>query len=73
MNADGSARLDLNVQVKTKAGILFIAGAGSLMVGVFILLLSLMAILYTRRTPNIVYPGPPILYPDTKEKREASA
>ncbi|UCD08448.1 MAG: hypothetical protein JSU79_08815 [Dehalococcoidales bacterium] len=72
MNADGSAGLDLNVLVKTKVGILLIAGLGSLMIGVFILLLSLMAILYTRRTPNVVYPRPLIVRSSKKENQEAN-
>lgn len=72
MNADGSAGLNLNVQVKTKEAILFIAGVGSLMIGVFILLLSLMAILYARRTPNVVYPKPLMIYPGKNEKQESS-
>jgi hypothetical protein len=72
MNADGSAGLDLNIQVKTKAAILFIAGIGGLMIGVFLLLLSLMAILYTRRTPNVVYPKPLIIYPGKEENQEAA-
>ncbi len=72
MNADGSAGLDLNIQVKTKAAVLFIAGIGGLMIGVFLLLLSLMAILYTRRTPNVVYPKPLIIYPGKEENQEAA-
>jgi hypothetical protein len=71
MNADGSAGLDLNVQADTKVDILSIAGIGNLIVGVFILLLSLMAILYVRRTPNTVYPGPLMMYPSKKENQEA--
>ena len=73
MNADGSAGLDLNVQVKTKVALLFIAGVGSLMIGIFLLLLSLMAILYARRTPNVVYPKPLMIYQGKNEKQESSA
>jgi len=73
MNADGSAGLDLSVQVKTKAAILFMAGIGNLTSGIFLLLLSLMAILYTRRAPNVVYPRPLIVYPNKEEKQESGA
>lgn len=72
MNADGSDGLDLSVQVKTMVGILFIAGVINVMVGVFILLLSLMAILYAGRAPNVVYPRPLITYPTKNENQEAS-
>jgi hypothetical protein len=72
MNADSSAGLDLNVQVKTMVGILFIAGAINIIVGIFILLLSLMAILYAGRAPNVVYPKPLITYPGKKENHEAA-
>jgi len=72
MNADGSLGLDLNVQVKTMVGILFIAGAINLMVGVFLLLLSLLAILYSGRASNTVYPGPLRMFSRGKKKQEAS-
>ena len=72
MNADGSADLDLYVQVKTMVGILFIAGAINIIVGIFVLLLSLMAILYAGRAPNVVYPKPLITYPGKKENHEAA-
>ena len=73
MNADGSAGLDLNAHVKTKVGILFIAGVGSVIIGIFLLLLSLMAILYTRRTPNVVYPKPLLIYPGEEENQESAS
>ena len=71
MNTDGSAGLNLNANIKTKVGILFIAGAGNLMIGVFLLLLSLIAILYTRRTRNVVYPEPLMIYQGKEENHEA--
>lgn len=71
MNADGSAGLDLGVQVKTMVGILFIAGAINVMVGIFILMLSLMSILYAGRKPNTVYPGPLFIYPTENGNQEA--
>lgn len=73
MNTDGSAGLDLSVQVKTMVGILFIAGVINIMAGIFILLLSLMSILYARRTANTVYPRPLLIYPTEKENGEATA
>ena len=72
MNADASAGLDLNVQVKTMVGILFIAGAINIIVGVFVLLLSLMAILFSGRAPNTVYPGPLRMFFRGKKKQETS-
>jgi hypothetical protein len=58
MNEDGSAGLDMKLVVGTKAGLLFIVGAINLMIGVFLLLLSLLLLLSSRRSRNIVYPQP---------------
>ena len=58
MNEDGSAGMDIHLVVGTEAPLLFIAGVGSLMVGVVVLLLSLAMLFFTGRSRNVVYPEP---------------
>jgi hypothetical protein len=58
MNEDGSAGLDIHLVIRTKVALLFIAGAANLIVGVFVLLLSLLLLLSSRKSRNVVYPQP---------------
>ncbi len=58
MNEDGSAGLDIHLVVGTEFALLFIVGAGNLMVGVVVLLLGLIMLFFSGRSQNVVYPEP---------------
>jgi len=68
MNLDGSSGLDLEVIVKTNIAALFAIGITNLFIGVFLLLPSLFAVLYTRKSGNSVYPVPLGMLEDERDK-----
>jgi hypothetical protein len=68
MNKDGSPGIDMDVTVKTTIAALFTIGITNLMIGVFLLLPSLFALVYTRKSMNSVYPVPLGMMEDEKKK-----
>lgn len=68
MNADGTPGLDLDMVIWTSTSYQFLSGMGNLTIGGFIFLLSLMAVLYSRKSSNTVYPVPLGMLPEKKKR-----
>ena len=69
MNADASPGITLDVSIKSQVGVMFIAGTGNVVIGGFLLLLSLFAVLYAGKTPNTYYPVPMGMLPSKKNRK----
>ena len=58
MNKDGSKGIDIHLVIGTKAGLLFMLGVSNLVIGFFVLLVSLLMLLAAGRSRSVVYPEP---------------
>jgi hypothetical protein len=70
MNKDGSPGIDIDVTIKTTIAALFTIGITNLMIGVFLIIPSLFALVYTRKSMNSVYPVPLGMLEDEKNKEK---